>query len=145
MRGSAERLAPVAAVVGGSAVLPGWRLRVLDGNHLPASEKRLAPLRQHRGAALPGRASAWLALVGVALVGTVVAVSAFFAALERLGPSDTAVVSTVEPVVALSAAAVVLGERLGPVQVAGGVLVLLAVLALARLAPDRSGAVVEPV
>lgn len=56
VRGSAERLAPVAAVVGGSAVLPGWRLRVLDGNHLPASEKRLAPLRQHRGAALPGQA-----------------------------------------------------------------------------------------
>jgi IS4 transposase len=27
---------------------------VLDGNHLPASEKRLAPLRGHRGAALPG-------------------------------------------------------------------------------------------
>jgi len=28
---------------------------VLDGNHLPASEKRLAPLREHRGAALPGQ------------------------------------------------------------------------------------------
>ncbi len=35
--------------------LPGWHLRVLDGNHLPASEKRLAPLRGHRGAALPGQ------------------------------------------------------------------------------------------
>jgi len=34
---------------------PGWCLRVLDGNHLPASEKRLAPLRGHRGAALPGQ------------------------------------------------------------------------------------------
>jgi IS4 transposase len=28
---------------------------VLDGNHLPASEKRLAPLRGFRGAALPGQ------------------------------------------------------------------------------------------
>ena len=29
-------------------------MRVVDGNHLPASEKRLAPLRGFRGAALPG-------------------------------------------------------------------------------------------
>ena len=56
VRGSAERLAPVVAAVGGSgASLPGWRLRVLDGNHLAASEKRLAPLRGLRGAALPGQ------------------------------------------------------------------------------------------
>src|SRR4051794_31630133 len=54
VRGSAERLAPVTAGWDGSASLPGWQLRVLDGNHLPASEKRLAPLRGHRGAALPG-------------------------------------------------------------------------------------------
>ena len=54
VRGSAERLAPVTVGWGGSASLPGWQLRVLDGNHLPASEKRLAPLRGHRGAALPG-------------------------------------------------------------------------------------------
>jgi IS4 transposase len=56
VRGSAERLGPVMAAVGhGAASLPGWRLRVLDGNHLPASEKRLAPLRGFRGAALPGQ------------------------------------------------------------------------------------------
>ena len=46
---------PVAAAVGSGTILPGWHLRVLDGNHLPASEKRLAPLREHRGAALPGQ------------------------------------------------------------------------------------------
>jgi len=54
VRGSAERLAPVLARLGTPASLPGWRLRVLDGNHLPASEKRLLPLRGFRGAALPG-------------------------------------------------------------------------------------------
>src|SRR3954466_15713956 len=54
VRGSAERLAPVTAGWEGEASLPGWQVRVLDGNHLPASEKRLAPLRGHRGAALPG-------------------------------------------------------------------------------------------
>lgn len=56
VRGSAERLAPVMAPLrkGIAPWLPGWRVRVVDGNHLPASEKRLAPLRSFRGAALPG-------------------------------------------------------------------------------------------
>jgi hypothetical protein len=35
--------------------VPGYRLRIVDGNHLPASEKRLKPLRGFRGAALPGQ------------------------------------------------------------------------------------------
>ena len=55
VRGSAERLGPVVAAVGHGASLPGWRVRVLDGNHLPGSEKRLGLLRGHRGAALPGQ------------------------------------------------------------------------------------------
>ena len=54
VRGSAERLAPVMAALGTPASLPGWQVRVLDGNHLPASEKRLLPLRALRSAALPG-------------------------------------------------------------------------------------------
>lgn len=54
VQGSAQRLAPVIARTPAPASLPGWQLRVLDGNHLPASEKRLAPLRGFRGAALPG-------------------------------------------------------------------------------------------
>ncbi len=90
--------------------------------------------------ALPQRPVAWAALVAVALIGTVVAVTAFFAALALLGPADTAVVSTVEPVVSIGVAALVLGERLSAVQVLGGVVVLLAVAALARLGPA-----VEPV
>jgi len=56
VRGSAKRRPPVAAAVDSGTILPGWQLRVLDGSHLPASEKRLAPLRGHRGAARPGQA-----------------------------------------------------------------------------------------
>lgn len=54
VRGSAERLAPVMAGLDMEPSLPGWQVRIIDGNHLPASEKRLAPLRGLRGAALPG-------------------------------------------------------------------------------------------
>ena len=87
------------------------------------------------GLRLPSSGAAWLALVGIALVGTVLAVTTFFAALALLGPSDTAVVSTVEPVVSIAVAGLVLGERLEPLQLAGGVVVLLAVGTLARTRP----------
>src|SRR5580693_3388948 len=57
VQGSAQRLAPVIATLRGSAApcAPGYRVRIVDGNHLPASEKRLGPLRGFRGAALPGQ------------------------------------------------------------------------------------------
>ena len=54
VQGSAQRLAPLARGLANAPSLPGWQLRVFDGNHLPASEKRLEPLRGFRGAALPG-------------------------------------------------------------------------------------------
>lgn len=87
-------------------------------------------------ATLPTAGSAWLALLGVALIGTVVAVSAFFGALELLGPADTAVLSTFEPVVSVAVAAAALGESLSAVQLVGGALVLGAVGVLARAPSD---------
>jgi IS4 transposase len=58
VRGSADRLTPVLQALGGFAppMVPGYRVRIVDGNHLPASEKRLKPLRARCGAALPGHA-----------------------------------------------------------------------------------------
>jgi len=53
---SSERLEPIVEEVRGKrdGVLPGYQVRIVDGNHHPASEKRLAALRGLRGAALPG-------------------------------------------------------------------------------------------
>ena len=82
--------------------------------------------------AFPSSASGWWAVVGIAFFGTVVAVTTFFAELALLGPSDTAVVSTVEPVVSVAVAGLVLGERLTPLQLTGGAVVLVAVAVLAR-------------
>lgn len=93
------------------------------------------------GAALPSSAGAWWAVLGVALLGTVVAVAAFFWALALLGPADTAVISTFEPVVSVVAGAVLLGESLTLVQLGGGALVLAAVAVLARSSPDSGPAV----
>jgi len=53
-RGSA---AAHTAVTGGrAAVLPGYPVRILDGNHLAATEHRLKALRTYGGGALPGQA-----------------------------------------------------------------------------------------
>src|SRR5690625_2859872 len=57
IQGSARRLRPLLGSPADTpAALPGYRLRVLDGNHLPASEKRSKALRGEVGAALPGHA-----------------------------------------------------------------------------------------
>lgn len=55
--GSAERLGQILMPMlpERAAPVPGYRLRIVDGNHLPASEKRLKPLRGFHGAALPGQ------------------------------------------------------------------------------------------
>jgi IS4 transposase len=57
VRESAEKLAPVVKFMKAQRTpwAAGYRVRVLDGNHLAASEKRLKPLRGFRGAALPGQ------------------------------------------------------------------------------------------
>ena len=54
--GRAERLIDVLAPMtkGKAPVVPGYRLRIVDGNHLPAGEKRIKPLPGFRGAVLPG-------------------------------------------------------------------------------------------
>ena len=55
---SAQRLSPVMAPMmeGKSPLVRNYRVKLVDGNHLAASEKRIKPLRGFRGAALPGHA-----------------------------------------------------------------------------------------
>lgn len=57
VRGSYQHLAPLLGTLraGREPLLPGWRVRILDGNELPACEKRLSPLRGYRGPAMPGQ------------------------------------------------------------------------------------------
>lgn len=81
---------------------------------------------------LPTTALAWAALVAIALVSTVTAMLAFFAGLARLGAARTSMLSTLEPVVTVLLAAILLGERLTLVQGCGGAAVLAAVLWLVR-------------
>jgi drug/metabolite transporter (DMT)-like permease len=79
--------------------------------------------------ALP--AEAYAAILGLALVCTVIAVYFFLIGVKRIGPSQASILSTVEPVGTAILGAALLGEALGWQQVAGGALVLAAVLLLA--------------
>jgi hypothetical protein len=56
-------LGPLIRQLGGTApaLLPGFRVRILDGNHLAGTEHRLKELRTMRAAALPGQALVVLA------------------------------------------------------------------------------------
>lgn len=69
----------------------------------------------------------WLLIVALAILSTVVAITTLAAGTERVGPSTASILSTFEPLVATVLAVAVLDEHLSPVQVAGGVLVVLSV------------------
>jgi drug/metabolite transporter (DMT)-like permease len=72
----------------------------------------------------------WGWLTCLAVVSTVAAVGLFFAGLSRVGPTTASILATVEPLVTVLLAFLVFGEMLGPAQLAGGALVLAAVLVL---------------
>ena len=79
----------------------------------------------------------WPRLIAIGLANAA-AFGFLFAALPRIGATRTAVVLNVEPVSAVVLAALFLGETLGAVQLAGGVLVLAAAVVIA--APGRAEA-----
>jgi hypothetical protein len=53
-----ERLGAVVEAMGGQhpSLLPGYRVKIIDGNHFAATERRLAVLRQCKAGPLPGHA-----------------------------------------------------------------------------------------
>jgi drug/metabolite transporter (DMT)-like permease len=84
-------------------------------------------------------ATAWAASVAIGLVCTVLALGLLLAGIARVGPVRAAIVSTFEPVVAVVLAAIFLGEGVGAAQLAGGALILLAVLLLAGAEAPAKG------
>jgi len=70
----------------------------------------------------------WWLLGAIVLIPTFAAVVLYLEGIAGLGPAQAAVVSTLEPLFTIALAAVVLGERLTTLQMAGAVLVLGGVL-----------------
>ncbi|MGH1507765.1 DMT family transporter [Ralstonia solanacearum] len=90
-------------------------------------------------ARFPGSAAGWAASLAIAGLSTVIAILAFFAGLQRLGAAQASMLSTLEPVVTVVLAALLLGESIGATQMAGGALILAGVLWLTRADARPSG------
>ncbi len=84
-------------------------------------------------------AGAWLAIAALAALCTVIPIATFLIALPRIGPGTASIISSFETVIAVMLAALLLGEALGPSQLAGAALVLSAALLLQLGGPDNVG------
>lgn len=92
------------------------------------------------GWALPGSMTGWLAVLAIAVFSTLLAILGFFKGLEKLGASDASTLSTLEPLVTIGLSMLVFGETITGVQMAGGALILAAVIYLARHGAQGAGA-----
>lgn len=90
-----------------------------------------------QGATFPATLSGWAAVSAVALISTVLAIVTFLAGLERVGPTSAATLSTIEPVVTVILATCILGETITPLRITGGIMILLAVIVLAKGNPPQ--------
>lgn len=127
-----------AALIYSVYILVGSRMMQAEGA-LPAATVVMisagvvfAVMAAFRQPALPAGADGWAAIAAIALVSTVVAMVFFFAGLARLSAADAATISTLEPLVTVLLATIFLGEALTPVKLAGGGIILAALVVLAR-------------
>jgi drug/metabolite transporter (DMT)-like permease len=84
------------------------------------------------GPHLPTTGAGWAAVAAIVLVATVIPIVTFLAGLQRIGPTNAAMLSVLEPLVTVLLAALLLGETLRLMTLLGGGLILAAVLLLAR-------------
>jgi drug/metabolite transporter (DMT)-like permease len=75
-------------------------------------------------------ARGWAAIAGLAIFSTVISVSTFLAGMARLDPFRASILSTIEPVVSVILAALLLSERLTTQQMLGGVVIVSSTIAL---------------
>lgn len=84
------------------------------------------------GPHFPSTGAGWATMAAIVFIATILPVVTFLAGLARIGPTNAAMLSTLEPVVTVVLAAVFLHEAMPLVTLLGGALILLAVLLLAR-------------
>jgi drug/metabolite transporter (DMT)-like permease len=107
-----KQVSPVqsSAVIFATAALGNGVLMLVAGPHLPAT----------------GRG--WAAIAALVVVATLLPVVAFLAGLKRIGPTNAAMLSTLEPAVTVLLASWWLHETLSPIALLGGGLILMAVV-----------------
>ncbi len=81
-------------------------------------------------------AEIWVWVLFIAVVGAIVPFGLYFEGINRIRATRASIVSTVEPILAGFFSFVWLGERLDPLQIAGGALVIGAVILL-QIRPEQ--------
>jgi drug/metabolite transporter (DMT)-like permease len=89
-------------------------------------------LAAFNGPRWPATPAGWSTVAAMALIATVIPVATFLGGLKLIGPTDASMLSTLEPVVTVLLAAMLLGERLQPLTLVGGGLILAAVILLTQ-------------
>jgi drug/metabolite transporter (DMT)-like permease len=85
-----------------------------------------------KGVQFPITLTGWISVFAIALVSTALAIVTFFAGLKKIDPANASMISTLEPVVTIVLAVVVLGEAVTTPKILGGIMILMAVVLLAR-------------
>ena len=88
-----------------------------------------------RAETFPIASLGWMAVGGASLISTIVAMALFLAALQKITNTETALLSTAEPLSGVLLASLFLGESFSPLQWMGGFLLIsgMTVVALAKL------------
>lgn len=82
---------------------------------------------------LPSDTTGWTAVAAASVISTILAMGFFFAGVARIGPGESAVLSTIEPVVSIAIGVALLNEDLTAPRFVGAALVLVGVSVLAQL------------
>lgn len=84
------------------------------------------------GAHFPTGEAGWFAVLGIIFISTIIPVNTFLAGLDRIGPTNAAMLSTIEPIVTVLLSTWLFGDQLLPIVLVGGGLILTAVVLLTR-------------
>ena len=104
----------------------------------------LSILTPARILATPYSLQTWAMFLALGVFSTLLPFSLLYAGLRRLPATEASVIATTEPVVAIIAARVFLGESLHALQYPGAALVIAAALMASSRGPESQGVVAEP-
>jgi drug/metabolite transporter (DMT)-like permease len=85
-----------------------------------------------KGVVFPVTLIGWVSVIALALVSTALAFVTLFAGLKRIDPANAAMIYTLEPVITVTLAVIILGETMSMNKILGGIMILVAVLFVAR-------------
>jgi len=85
-----------------------------------------------QGFKLPTVLSGWTAIILCALFSTIFGIICLFAGLKRIDPANTAMISTLEVIVAAALAILILGETMSLSKIVGACLIISAVVILGK-------------